>query len=105
MKESYEYQIYIGCRDPQSHEDLVTETELKELVSEYFERKKMDFSLLSLKGGYLHEGGWYDTEDTLCISIVGTLGLDIIRIARGLSTFMNQDCFLIVRTPLKYAYC
>ncbi len=105
MEDSYEYQIFIGCKDPQSREEIVTEQELKEMISRYFERIKMDFSLLSLKGGYLYEDGWYDTEDTLCISIVGNHGLDVIRVARSLSEFMNQRCFLIVRNPVKLTFC
>lgn len=105
MEDSYEYQIFIGCKDPQVREDVVREEEFREMVTRYFERNKLDFSLLSLKGGYLYEEGWYDTEDTLCISIVGGHDLNILRIARGLSSYMNQRCFLIVRNPLKMEYC
>lgn len=105
MEESFEYQIYIGCRDPQSREVLISERELKDTVSRFFEKKQLDFSLLSVRGGYLYEDGWYDTEDSLCISIIGNQGLDIIRIARNLSDYMNQMCFLIVRSPLRRVYC
>lgn len=105
MEESYEYQIYIGCKDPQLREELIKEHELREMVSRFFESRKLDFSLLSLKGGYLYEDGWYDTEDTVCISIVGDTGLDIIKIAKSLSAYMNQKCFLIVRNPLKKTFC
>ena len=104
MEESFEYQIFIGCKDPHSREEVIKESEFKELVTNFFERNKMDFSLLSLKGGYLYEDGWYDTEDTLCISIVGDQGLDILRIAKGLSSFMNQRCCLIVRNSLELAF-
>lgn len=104
MEDSFEYQIYIGCRDSQLREELVPEEELRNLIASYFERKQMDFSLLSLKGGYLYEDGWYATENTLCISIVGKSGLNITKIARGLSRYMNQKCCLITRNPLKVAF-
>lgn len=104
MEDSYEYQIFIGCNDPQSREEVVNAQELKEMVSAFFERKKIDFSLLVLKGGFLHEEGWYETEDSLCINIIGNQELDILRIARSLSQFMNQKCFLIVRNQLKMTF-
>lgn len=105
VEESFEYQIYIGCRDPQSREVIISWQELRDTISRFFERKKLNFSLISLKGGYLYEDGWYDTEDSLCISIIGDQGLDIVHIARNISEFMNQKCFLIVKSPLKYVYC
>lgn len=105
MEDSFEYQIYIGCSDSQLHEQLIDGDELKEMISRFFARNEMDFSLLTLKGGYLHEDGWYDTEDSLCISIIGDQGLDIVRIARNLCAFMNQQCFLIVRSPVKMEFC
>jgi hypothetical protein len=105
MKDSFEYQIYIGCNDSQLHTEIVSEAELKDMVSRYFERIHMDFSLLSLKGSYLYENGWYITEDTLCINIIGNSSLNIKGIVRGLSMYMNQKCCLIVRKPLKTDFC
>ena len=104
MTDLIEYQIYIGYKDPQLGEEILSEKEITEVLSAYFERVKMGFSLLSLKGGYYYEDGWYDTENTLCISIIGDSETDILRITNAISMFMNQECSLVVKYPLKMKY-
>ena len=101
MTGSYEYQIYIGCTDSQTRGEVIHEHELRAYVAEFFERRKIDFTLLSCKGGFLYEDGWYSSEDTLCINIIGDAGFDIFKLARALSMFMNQECSLIVRNVLR----
>ena len=101
MKNSIEYQIFIGCNDPQLNDELIKDHELKEMVARFFARKHIDFSILSAKGGYLYESGWYELENSLCISIIGTQNLDILKLARSLSMYMNQKCSLIIKTPLQ----
>lgn len=101
MENSIEYQILIGCNDSQSHDEVVNEHELRELISLFFTRKKIDFSILSAQGGYLHEDGRFTTENTLCVNIIGACDLDIFKLAKSLSMFMNQECVLIIRNALK----
>ena len=101
MADSVEYQIFIGCKDSQFQEEVVAEQELIRVITDYFERKRMDFSLMTMRGGYHYEGGWFDTEDTLCISIIGDSETDILRIAGSISMFMNQECTMVVKKPLK----
>ena len=62
MKESVEYQIFVGCNDPQVHQEIVSEQELREMVAGFFERKKIDFSMLSTRGGYMHTYGGFVEE-------------------------------------------
>ena len=57
--------------------------------------------MVQAKGGFLHENGWYDEEDTLCINIIGALDVDIIKLGKSLSMFMNQECVLIVQNNLQ----
>ena len=101
MADSVEYQIFIGCKDSQFQEEVVAEQELIRVITDYFERKGIDFSLTTMKGGYYYETGWFDTEDTLCISIIGVSETDILQIAGSISMFMNQECTMIVKLPLK----
>lgn len=100
MENSIEYQILIGCNDPQLNDEVVNEHELRELVSLFFARKKIDFSILSANGGYLYEDGHFTTENTLCVNIIGDPNLDIFQLANSLSMFMNQECVLITRNSL-----
>ena len=46
MKPSIEYQIFVGCDDPQIKTAYINDDELTDLISNYFIRKKVDFSLL-----------------------------------------------------------
>ena len=50
MNNNVEYQIYIGCIDNQLRDrELVSEDELRDMVSSFFERNKIDFSIFSYK--------------------------------------------------------
>ena len=104
MDDAFEYQIYIGCRDRQTRGSLVKEQGLREMVVSFFRRKKIDFSVLSAKGGYRFDDGSFVVEDTLCIDIIGALEMDIIGLARSLSMFMNQENVLVTRSPLKRSF-
>lgn len=104
MQDSIEYQIFIGCTDSQTHEEVVAESELKELVSLFFERNKISFSMFSVQGGYRHKYGGFIAENSLCINIIGTLDLDICKLAKNLSMYMNQECSLITRNALKTTF-
>ena len=102
MNNNVEYQIYIGCRDNQLRDrELVSEDELRDMVSSFFERNEIDFSIFSAKGGYLHENGWFVTENTLCINIIGSSDTDIIKLAKNLSMYMNQEYSMVVRSYIQ----
>lgn len=104
MDDAYEYQIYIGCHDRCTRDELVKERELREMVVSFFRRKRIDFSMLSAKGGYRHSDGDFVTEDTLCIDIIGASEMDIVSLAKSLSMFMNQENVLVTRNPLKKSF-
>ena len=101
MKDSTEYQIFIGCHNAQANEEVVSEHQLKEMLSKFFERYEVDFSMLSAQGGYLHKDGQFIIEDSLCINIIGASDLDIIRLGRSLAMFMDQETALITRNDLQ----
>ena len=105
MKENTEYQIFIGCHDSQLLDEIVSEDELREIVTRFFMQKKIDFSMYSAKGGYYHDDGRFVTENSLCISIVGAYDIDIIRLAKSLSMFMNQECSLVIKETIKARFC
>lgn len=105
MNNSVEYQIFIGCIDNQARDkEIVSEDELKEIVSTFFEKNKIDFSIFTAKGGYLHNDGWFVTENTLCISIVGSSDLAIIKLAKSLSMYMNQEYSLVVKKDVQMSF-
>jgi len=104
MIDEIEYQIYIGCSDSQTSEELISSKQLRILVSLYFERLQIGFSMQEVKGGYVHTDGKYVIENTLCITIIGAQGLNIVELANGLSMYMNQDCLMVTKNGLKMEY-
>lgn len=105
MKETTEFEIYIGCNDPQAQDEIVSREELEDLVVSFFDRNHIDFSLVQAKGGYLQENGVFVLEDSLCISIIGDPDLDILGLAKGLAMYMNQEKAMVVRKTVASKIC
>ena len=101
MRNSVEYQIYIGCNDVSLHGEVVTRETLTQMVVRFFTDRQIDFSLVPTKGGFLHDDGWYSVEDTLCINIIGSSEDDIIKLGKSIKMIMNQECVLIVKNDLQ----
>lgn len=101
MKQSIEYQIFVGCDDPQIKSAYINDDELTDLISNHFIRKKVDFSLLKSTGGYLYADGDYAIENGVCISIIGAKEGEILKLSKSLSMYMNQEKTLIVKNDLK----
>lgn len=104
MINDVQYEIFIGCNDQQTKEEVVSASELINTVSEFFTRERINYSVQQVEGGYLHENGKYVLENTLCVTIIGDQNLDIVKFAKGLSMYMNQECFMITRNKLKIEY-
>lgn len=100
MNNDVQYEIYIGCGDQQTKEEIVSTEELGEIVDEYFQKKKINYSMQHVGGGYLHENGKFVIENTLCIILVGKQNFDIVKFAKGLSMYMNQECLMITKNDL-----
>ena len=100
MHDIIEYQIFVGCNDSQLKEEIVSEQELIEMVTGFFERKKINFSIFSNKGGHTYDTGDFVSENSICVDIIGDPDLDIVRLAKSLSMYMNQECALVTRTAV-----
>ena len=105
MKNNTEYQIFIGCGDYHLQDEIISEGELREMVAQFFRRNEIDFSMFSAKGGYLRQDGRFISENTLCISIIDSDDLDIVRLAKSLSMFMNQERALVVKDVINTVFC
>ena len=104
MQQSVEYQIFIGLNDSQVYEEVVNEKELAEMVSNYFERNKIDFTIVNAKGGYSYDSNNFVTESSLCINIIGNTKMDIKKLTRNLSMLLNQESILVVRNKVKQKF-
>ena len=103
-KNTIEYQIFIGCTDSQLKREVISIEELIEKITFYFKRKKINFSILRANGGYLDKTNWFATENSLYIDIVGPSNLDIIKLTKSLSMFMNQERSLIIKNSLNIKF-
>ncbi len=101
MKSSIEYQIFVGCDDPYLKSAYINDDELTDLISNYFIRKNVDFSLLKSTGGYLYADGDYAIENGVYISIIGAQEEEILKLSKSLSMYMNQEKSLIIKNDLK----
>ena len=104
LQDTVEYQIFIGCHDAGESGEVVNHKYLEEMAAQFFARKRIGFSIMSVQGGYQYENGDFVTEDSLCINLVGEPGLDIVKLARSLAMYMNQERVLIVRNALQTEY-
>ena len=101
MKENIEYEIYIGCKDSQTMNEITSRKEFRDMVISYFARNKVDFSVANAVGGYMHKDRAFVMEDSLWITIIGDSYTDIEGLAGKLAMYMNQESVLIVRNCIK----
>lgn len=104
MNSDVQYEIYIGCSDQQNKKEIVKSNELLKIVNDYFSKTKINYSIVELEGGYHHSDGVFVFEKTLCITIIGNQDFDIVRFSKGLSMYMNQECFMITKENLLKEY-
>ena len=82
----------------------MSEVDLRRMVTQFFKRYEIGFSMYNAMGGYLHKDGTFIFENTLCINLIGDYDLEIQRLAKSLSMYMNQECSLVVRDIVKAEY-
>jgi len=99
-----QYQIYIGCNDRQTKSEVVSEKELAEMVSSFFEKREIAFSLSFVLGGYVGKEKTLIRENTVLITIIGEQDLDIVKLSKALSMYMNQECLMITKTEKDVKY-
>lgn len=104
MNNNVQYEINIGCNDQHNKEEIVNSSELLKIVNDYFLKKKINYSAQEVEGGYHHKDGVYMFEKTLCITVVGDQDFDIVKFAKGLSMYMNQECFMITKENILEEY-
>ena len=102
MIESEEYQILIGCHDNHTHSEFVKNFELSDVVSKFFNRFEIDFTIHTMVGGYLYNNGDFAIENGLVIHVIGAPKEQIIRLAKAVSMYMNQEAALVIKNKLEY---
>lgn len=104
LQNTVQHQIMIGCNDSQTMEQVVGEEELLRMISSFFEKREIGFSVTVADGGYFYRNGTFSFEKTLIITLIGDQHFDIIQLSKALSMFMNQEHLLIVRSQKDVEY-
>lgn len=104
MNNDVQYEIFIGCADRNTKNEIVKSCELLKLVDEYFTKLKINYSALEFEGGYHQQNGSFICEKTICITIIGNQNFDIVKFSKALSMYMNQECFMITKKNLQKEY-
>lgn len=103
FQQGMQYEIYIGIKDQDSYEELVTVEEFRKMLMEICAKKNIGFSLLTQFGGYAHNKGYTD-ETSLRIVVIGADESEIFEIGRRLKQRINTDTILITRSNVEYLF-
>lgn len=97
------YEIYIGIKDKDSYEEILSVEDFKNILCEICYAKEINFSLLTQTGGYKHGHG-YTTETSLRIVIIGIDENEIKLLSERLKKKINTDAVLITKTKIDYCF-
>ena len=97
------YEIFIGIKDKDTYEEILTVESFKNILVEVCTEKQISFSLLTQLGGYTHNKG-YTTETSLRIIIIGINEEELILLGMKLKELINTDTILITKTEMEYSF-
>ena len=103
FKKGDRFEIFIGMKDKDSYEEILTVDDFKNILSEICFEKEINFSLITQLGGYKHGKG-YTTETSLRIVIIGINEQEINLLSQKLKEKINTDAVLIVKTEIEYCF-
>lgn len=101
FKQDIEYQLFIGFHDAAFNDEYVEVKELEKIVLDFFKRENIDFTLLKNEGGYLYNNNQFVLEHSLCINIIGATEKEMVRLAKSLSMYMNQESVLLTKSAIR----
>ena len=99
----YKYEIFIGIKDKDTYEELLSIEDFTEILSEICTEKEISFSLLTQTGGYSHNKG-YTTETSLRIIIINIEEDEVMMLGERLKKKINTDTVLYTKSEIEYAF-
>ena len=97
------YEIFVGIKDKDSYEELLSVDDFKNILMEICFEKQINFSLITQLGGYTHDKG-YTTETSMRVVIIGANEEEIKKIADWLKKRINTDTVLVTKTKIEYCF-
>ena len=99
----YRYEIFIGIKDKDTYEELLTVEDFIQILSEICTEREISFTMLTQLGGYSHNQG-YTTETSLRIVIIGIEEDEVMILGERLKKKINTDTVLYTKTEIEYAF-
>lgn len=103
FKKGIKYEIFVGIKDKDSYEELLSVDDFKNILKEICVEKQINFSLITQLGGYTHDKG-YTTETSMRVVVIGANKGEIKRIADWLKIRINTDTVLVTKTKIEYCF-
>ena len=103
FQKGIKYEIFIGIKDKDSYQELLTVDDFRSILTEICTEKQIGFSLLTQLGGYSHNKG-YTTETSLRIILIGIDEDEITRLSERLKKKINTDAVLVTKTEIEYCF-
>lgn len=103
FQKGIKYEIFIGIKDKDSYQELLTVDDFRSILTEICTEKQIGFSLLTQLGGYSHNKG-YTTETSLRIILIGIDEDEITRLSERLKKKINTDAVLVTKTEIDYCF-
>lgn len=95
-----EARIYVGLDDKETHEQKYDIEDYKAMLKDICKLYQTAFSLQVIEGGYFHDDGTWVDENTLLVTLVGTAGETVYKIAKDLCNAFNQESVMITSNPV-----
>ena len=103
LEKGYKYEIFIGIKDKDSYEEILTVDDFKNILAEICTEEEISFSLLTQLGGYTHNKG-YTIETSLRVIVIGIGEEEIVLLGQRLKKMINTDTILITKTEIEYCF-
>ena len=103
FQKGIKYEVFIGIKDKDSYQELLTVDDFRSILTEICTEKQIGFSLLTQLGGYSHNKG-YTTETSLRIILIGIDEDEITRLSERLKKKINTDAVLVTKTEIEYCF-
>ena len=100
---SKKYEIYIGLKDKETYEELITVEDFVKILSEHCTKSQIGFSLTTQLGGYSHNLG-YVVETSLRITLFGIEEDEVKMLGQDLKEIVNTDTIMITSEDSEYYY-
>lgn len=100
---SKKYEIYIGLKDKETYEELISIEDFVKILSDHCTKSKIGFSLTTQLGGYSHNLG-YVVETSLRITLFGIEESEVRKLGLDLKEKVNTDTIMITSEDSEYYY-